>query len=49
MIAACELPESSPWDRIQQAVARELLSQAQRRYGRREMCEAPPAAKAMRA
>jgi len=43
------LAERNPWDRIQEAVARELLSQAQRRYGSREMCEAPPAAKAMRA
>jgi glycosyltransferase involved in cell wall biosynthesis len=43
------LAEHNPWDRLQQAVARELLSQAQRRNGSRQTCESPPAAKAMRA
>ncbi len=43
------LAQRNPWDRIQHAVARELLSQAQRRNGTRQTCEAPAAAKAMRA
>lgn len=39
----------SPWDRLQQAVARELLAQASRRAGNRAICETPRAAKAARA
>jgi len=43
------LAERNPWDRIQQAVARELLSQAERRAGSRPACETSHAAKAARA
>jgi glycosyltransferase involved in cell wall biosynthesis len=38
------LARRNPWDRLQQAVARELLAQAQRRAGNRSACETPPAA-----
>ena len=47
MIAACELPKGSLWERIRQAVARELLSQAQRKNGSHAARELPSAAKAM--
>jgi glycosyltransferase involved in cell wall biosynthesis len=43
------LAERNPWDRIQQAVARELISQAQRRDGSHTVSELPSAAKAMQA
>ena len=42
-----KLAEHNPWDRIQQAVADELLAQAKRRAGRKPMCETPRAARAI--
>jgi D-inositol-3-phosphate glycosyltransferase len=43
------LAERNPWDRIQQALARELLAQAQCRAAGRLACETPPAAKTAQA